>query len=71
MARCRGFPKRPFQSESAAPSAVPLSPAAGWMKTSRNGVLSRILPFSTLFMKHPPARHSRGLLVRAQSALRT
>ena len=38
---------------------MPLSPAAGWMYTSRKGVRSRILPFATLFMPQPPARQSR------------
>jgi hypothetical protein len=37
---------------------VPLSPAAGWMNTSVNGVFCLILPLATLFIAHPPARHS-------------
>ena len=45
-------------ASSAAPSAVPLSPAAGWMNTFLNGVLLRILPLATLFIAQPPARHS-------------
>ena len=50
---------------SAAPSAVPLSPAAGWMNTFLNGVCCRILPFATLFIAQPPARHSVSSGTRA------
>jgi hypothetical protein len=52
-----------WQAYNAAPSAVPLSPAAGWMKSSRNPVCSRILPLATLFIAHPPAKQSRVLPV--------
>jgi hypothetical protein len=44
--------------------------AAGWMYTSVNGVSARTLPLATLFIAHPPARHSLGLATRACNARR-
>ena len=60
----RGLPSRSCQTMRAAPSAVPSSPAAGWMLTSVKGVSVRIFPFITLFRAQPPARARRLSPVR-------
>ena len=71
MAPARGRPRSWFHTQYAAPSAVPLSAAAGCTKTSRKGVRSRIFPLATLFMAHPPPRQRRGLRVRSHSPFST
>ena len=53
---------------SAAPTAIPESPAAGWTKTSSNGVSGRMRPLATAFSATPPARQRFGIPVRSQSA---
>ena len=71
MTKPRGRSSFSCDTVSAAPSEVPLSPAAGWMKTSVNGVRSRILPAATLFIMQPPAMHSCGIRVRDQRSAST
>ena len=58
-------------TQNAAPMAVPSSPAAGWTKTSLNGVRSKIFPFATELSAQPPARQSRGSLVLSQRSFST
>ena len=53
---------------SAAPSAPPASPEAGWIHMSRNSGRSRSsLPFETQFSATPPARHRFWLPVVANA----
>ena len=53
----RGLSSSWCQTNSAAPSAPPASPAAGWIQISSNGPSRRMRPLPTQLSATPPARH--------------
>ena len=55
MRQARGFPSTWCHAYSAAPSAFPASPAAGWMNMCSNGVSWSSRAFITEFSATPPA----------------
>ena len=54
--RVRGLSSSWCQTNSAAPSAPPASPAAGWIQMSSNGPSRSSRPLATQFSATPPAR---------------
>ena len=57
MRKRRGLPRSMLSAHSAAPSAPPPSPAAGWIKSSSKESPDRIRWLATLFRPTPPAMH--------------
>ena len=55
--RCARWPSSWCQTKSAAPSAPPASPAAGWIQICSNGPSRRSRPLATQLSATPPARH--------------
>ena len=53
----RGWPLKMWTAASAAPTAPPASPAAGWIQMFSNAPSRSTLPLATQLSATPPARH--------------
>ena len=61
----RSWPRYSCHAQSAAPIALPASPAAGWIHSSSNGPSRSRRPLATQLSATPPARHSFFMPVSA------